>query len=66
MNKRAAVLRRPNVYFVSGSGQKPMHWEEYMVGASIHEAHFQNNQKCPCHSPKNKREAIIFLMHKYI
>lgn len=65
MNKRAAVLHRPNVYFVSGSGQKPMHWEEYKVGASIYETHFQNIQKCPCHSPK-KREAIIFLMHKYI
>lgn len=58
MNKRAAVLHRPNVYFVSGSGQKLMHWEEYKVG-------FQSNPKCPCHSQK-KREAIIVLMHKYV
>ncbi|XP_020440293.2 LOW QUALITY PROTEIN: methyltransferase-like protein 25 [Corvus cornix cornix] len=31
MNKRAAVLHRPKVYFVSGSGQKLMPWEEYKL-----------------------------------
>lgn len=62
MNKRAAVLHRPEV---SGSGQKLMPWEEYKVGVSIYEAYFQNNPKCPCHSQK-KREAIIVLMHKFI
>lgn len=65
MNKRAAVLHRPNVYFVSGSRQKLMPWEDYKVGVSIYEAHFQNNPKCPCHSQR-KKEAMIVLMHKYI
>ncbi|XP_041873577.1 methyltransferase-like protein 25 isoform X2 [Corvus kubaryi] len=31
MNKRAAVLHRPKVYFVSGSGQKLIPWEEYKL-----------------------------------
>ncbi|XP_058719314.1 probable methyltransferase-like protein 25 isoform X2 [Poecile atricapillus] len=31
MNKRAAVLHRPNVCFVSGSGQKLMPWDEYKL-----------------------------------
>lgn len=65
MNKRAAVLHRPNVCFVSDSGQKLMPWEEYKVGVSSYEAYFQNKPKCLCHSQK-KMEAVIVLMHKYI
>ncbi|XP_066175330.1 probable methyltransferase-like protein 25 isoform X3 [Sylvia atricapilla] len=56
MNKRTAVLHRLNVYFVSGSGQTLMPWEDYKVGVSIYEAYFQNNPKCPCHSQKKKKK----------
>lgn len=64
MNKRAAVLHRPNVYSVSGSGQKLMPWEEYKARVSIYKEYFQNNSKRACHS--QKKEAIIVFMHKFI
>lgn len=47
MNKRAAVLHRPNVYSVSDSGQILMPWEEYKARVSIYEGYFRIIKNVP-------------------